>query len=127
MKYPTDRRGLATSPYILGYTYPTGSDLRYRRTQNHHLYFPRREYQEPMHRIFRNLLQNIYPMLAEEHNGIDSLHDTYAPPRMPRDVVMLDIIEEEIATAGVLTLIREKSTNTIYQISEERWEQIYGQ
>jgi hypothetical protein len=123
VRYPT-RDGLILPPYELGFTIPDSQAYARRNTQNHHGYFPRRAYDENWRRVFRNLLVNVYPMLSYEHNGIDSLHDSYAPPRMPKDSLMIDVIEEELATHSVIALVHEKRTNESYHLDLEKWEHI---
>lgn len=126
-RYPT-RNGLIISPYELGYIQPTEADRAIRgETQNHHSWWPKRNYETRVQSVFRNLVTNVYPMLVEEHNGHFGLHDRYDPPKMPTDVQMIDVVEQYIAENGVIHAIHEKRTNDVYRIHPDQWAQIRGQ
>jgi hypothetical protein len=110
-RYPQSS-GILVSPYELGYTQPSKVELSLRRrTQNHHGFWPRRNYETRVQSVFRNLVSNVYPMLVEEHNGNSGLHDRYDPPRMPSEVQMIDVLEQYIAENGVIHAVHEKRTN----------------
>lgn len=122
MRYPTDRRGLIIPPYQLGFTIPTEEQLQTRRvTTRHHGYWQRRNYGTQIESIFRNLVTNAFDLLREQH---EDLHHDYDAPIKPKDVVMIDVLEEHLSTYGVIECIREKSTHSTYQVTQEQWERI---
>jgi hypothetical protein len=108
------------------YASPTEAQLHTRHaTNNHHVYFDRADYiHGPRWRgIFRSLVPHVYPMLVTDHFD---LHDQFDAPKMPRDGLMIDVIDEYAALNGVLNLVHEKRTNETYQITLEQWERIRG-
>jgi len=124
MRYPT-RNGLIISPYELGYSEPTEQQFNTRgRVTIHHGYYNRQDFRsERLHSIFRNLVTNTYPLLAEQHT--DSHKDYSAPPK-PNDFLMQDVIEEYLATNGVIDCIYEKRTRQTHQITPDQWQNIRG-
>lgn len=126
MKYPC-RNGQAISPYELGFQTPSDTQQQTRRrTNNHHAYFSGAQYRDNrVHFIFRNLVTHIYPLLVEEHA---LLHEDYSPPPRPKEAMMVDIIDEYLATNGVVHCIRERQTRERYEIQAEDWQHIrnYG-
>lgn len=128
MGAPT-RNGLVIPPYELGYTVPTDAQINQRGVvTNHHGYYPRRLYIcSQIDRIFRNLTPNVYPMLGTEHNiGRDNYHSRFEPPKKPKDTLMIDVIEEHLATHGTIECVRENKTNEVYEIPLESWEMVKG-
>lgn len=113
MKYPTGEDGLAVSPYELGFRVPTPEDYEIRGgVEMHHLYFfkswynPEADGYGAWRQVFRNLVTNVVPIVTHEHNAgfAGSLHDTYKPPRQPKDSVMIDVVEHELAENGLIRL-----------------------
>lgn len=111
-KYPS-QDGLAINPYELGFAVPTPEQLATPlRVEYHHIYHYGRWYDPESdgygawRQVFRNLVPNVVPMLREQHNaGIPgSVHNRYKPPVMPKDAVMIDFCEEQLAMHGVLEL-----------------------
>ena len=49
-------------------------------TDQHHIYYPKREYSSPLEKTFRNLGENIVEICRSEHNEI---HATQEPPEKP--------------------------------------------
>lgn len=49
-------------------------------TDEHHKYYPRRDYHMPVEKAFRNLPENIEPECRYEHQKI---HDEQEPPEKP--------------------------------------------
>ena len=118
MLYPT-RNGLIIPPPELGFEVVTPQR---RVTSNHHGYFPRHYYDETAVRhVFRNLVDNVYPMMIPDH---DELHHQFAAPRPPKDVVMYEIIDEAISLHGAVEVVRESKTAATYLVDSERWERI---
>ena len=113
MKYPSDSNGLAVSPYELGFQIPSEEAYQIKGgVEMHHRFHPRVWYNPESdgygawRQVFRNMEVNIDPLLTQEHNkGFQgSVHDKYTPPRMPRDVTMIDFVEAELASGGVILL-----------------------
>lgn len=113
MKYPSDVNGLAVSPYELGFQVPLEQDYQIRGgVEMHHRYHSRSWYNSESdgygawRQVFRNLASHLDPMLTQEHNkGFQhSLHDKYTPPRVPKDSLMIEVVEQELATSGVILL-----------------------
>lgn len=117
-RYPTSQ-GLAIPIQQLGYEVV----LPERRiTSQHHLYFPRRLYdQTPIRHLFRNLVDHVQTMNNAEH--ID-LHYRFTGPVMPKEGLMIDVLDEYVALNGVLDFVSEKRTNSIYQLMPEQWQEI---
>ena len=106
MKYPSDTNGLAISPYELGFQVPSeeayqikGGVEMHHRYHSNAWYKPESDGYGAWRQVFRNLEVNIDPLLTQEHNRgfAGSLHDKYTPPRMPKDSVMIEFIENELA------------------------------
>ena len=124
MRYAT-RNGLIISPYELGYLEPTEQQFNTRRrVTTHHGYWTGTSYHSNrLHTIFRNLVTNTYPLLVEEHQ---ELHEDYSAPPKPNDFLMQDVIEEYLATNGVIDCIYEKRTRQTHQITPDQWQNIRG-
>jgi hypothetical protein len=133
MKYPTNR-GLIVPPPELGFETVTP---KRRETTNHHGYYNRADYRDISYRrVFRGLITNVYTLDIQDHQ---ELHERYAPPVMPKDSLMIDVVEEYLATNGVIDVVREKRTCDTYQVTSDQWlalrsqyrggygSQIYGQ
>ena len=119
MRYPT-RNGLIIPPYELGFITPEENDFKYRRVTNHHHYWTRRQYEKTAVRhTFRNLVDNVSPLVVEQHRG---LHDKYSPPPIPHEGLMIDVLDEYLALNGVINLVREKATNEVREMSAEHWD-----
>lgn len=112
-------------PYELGRTVPTQEQIASRGVvTNHHLYFCKRDYMSIRWRqIFRALPEHVVPLLKEEHS---ELHNEFDPPKMPKDTLMIDVIEEHLATHGTIECVRENKTNEVYEIPLESWEMVKG-
>ena len=122
MRYPTNRLGIARSPYEVGFTVPTAEHLNVRRLVTiHHAQFERNRYDNRYRSIFRNLVTNVYPLLADEHA---ELHHDFDAPRRPRDSLMIEVIDDYLVMNGVIECIREKQTRQTYSIQPEEWRHI---
>lgn len=121
MRYPT-RNGLIVPPSELGFeTVPH----KRRETSNHHAYFNRAEYRDVSYRrIFRGLVTNVFTLSIYDHQ---ELHEVYSPPVMPKDIQMIDVVEEYLASNGVIDVVREKRTCNTYQIESDTWQNIKSQ
>ena len=123
MKYPI-RNGLVVSPYELGYSIPTQEQLDKRKvTTNHHGWYERNRYPDRLHKVFRNLITNVFPMIADQHMD---LHDIYTPPERPPIGLMIDVIEEQLAETGLIRCVYEQKTRMTHDISIEQWKHIRG-
>jgi len=109
-RHPSSQ-GLAVISYELGYAQPTPEQLHVPDlVQMHHRYHSRAWYQPESdgygawRQVFRNLEAHIDPLFTTDHNrGFrGSIHDRYAPPRMPKDAQMIEVVEEELAIHGVI-------------------------
>lgn len=122
MRYPT-RNGLIISPYELGYTQPTPEQQQARgRVNIHHGYYFRHSYDARLRGVFRNLITNTYPLIISEHS---ELHTRFnEQPRVPKEDLMIDVVEEYLSLNGVIHCIHEKKTKDIYEVSAEQWERI---
>ena len=58
-------------------------------TDEHHLYFPRSDYKQPVEKSFRNLPDNTVQLCRNEHN---ELHATEEPPEKPSIQYMAESI-----------------------------------
>ena len=115
---------MIVSPYELDFACPTGETIK---TTIHHAYWPRAKYEEGIHTVFRNLVTNTFELYPWDHNhGRYGLHATYDPPRAPREDQMIDVVEEYLASNGVIRCIREHATRSVYEVTEERWEKVRG-
>jgi hypothetical protein len=123
VRYPTRKNGLIIPPYELNFTVPTEEQLNTRRRATiHHGYYNRSNYSgERIHNIFRNLVTNVYPLLAEEHT---ELHNDFSPPIKPRETLMIDVVEEYLAVNGTVDCIRESKTRQVYQLTANEWERV---
>jgi hypothetical protein len=43
---------------------------------------------------------------------------------MPHEGLMIDVLDEYLSLNGVLNIVRERKTNTQYQIHAAEWQQI---
>lgn len=121
MRYPT-RNGLVIPPIELGYEIMRP---KRRETTNHHGYFNKAHYSDVSHRrVFRGLITNVYTLGIHDHQ---ELHETYGPPVMPKDILMIDVVEEYLANNGVIDVVREKRTCQTYQIESDTWQNIKSQ
>jgi hypothetical protein len=121
VKYPT-RAGLIVPPEELGY--PTVPHSR-RNTTNHHGYFNRVNYTDvSFRRIFRGLITNVYTLDLRDHQD---LHERYSAPVMPKDSLMIDVVDEYLAINGVIDVVREKRTCDTYQVFSDQWLAIRNQ
>jgi len=104
MRYPT-RNGLVIPPLELGFSLV---EPRRGVTTNHHGYWEREAYRTTRWRsVFRNLVTNVTPLPVIEHV---SLHEKYTPPVMPKDTLMIDVNEGQIAKKGVIKCVFEQKT-----------------
>ena len=120
MRYPI-RSGLVIPPSELGYaTVP----YERRKVTNHHWYWEKDRYHTARFRaVFRNLVTHVTPLLLEDHV---ELHERYSAPKQPSDVLMIDVVDEYLATNGVIHCVKEKSTCTVYQILPPEWASLKG-
>lgn len=117
-RYPTNKRGLAISPYELGFTEPSPEFIRSNVTNNHHSYFHSGQYTQEMHSIFRNLVSHLSPLYIPEHNY---LHDRYEAPKVPKVSTMVDVLEERLENFGYIEVVLKKCTNQTRIITPEQW------
>lgn len=119
MRWPT-RNGLIIPPHEIGFHVPTTEELNTRRAVTiHHGYWERERYLGLRHRtVFRNLITNVYPLLANEHTR---LHEDFDAPRRPKDSLMIEVLDDFISLHGVIECIREKQTRSTYLIQPEDW------
>ncbi len=122
MRYPT-RGGLILPPSEIGFSVPSPEAIERRgAVTTHHGYFERARYIDVRFRcIFRNLITNVYPMLADEHT---ELHCNYDAPRRPKDSLMIEVLDDYLTMNGVITCVREKHTRQPYDIQPEEWRHI---
>ena len=130
MKYPSTPEGLAVSPYELGFRIPTEEDYQIRGgVEMHHLYFPKAWYNPQSdgygawRGVFRNLVINIAPLLTQEHNAgfADSVHDKYRAPAMPPDFKMIEVIDNELFTNGIIKLHNYRREQPPRMMPEHQW------
>jgi hypothetical protein len=115
MRYPT-QRGLIVPPNELGIEI---MKPRRRETTNHHGYFNRIDYRDVSYRrIFRGLITNVYTLDIQAHQN---LHERYSAPVMPKDALMIDVVDEYLAINGVIDVVREKRTWETYQVTSDQW------
>jgi hypothetical protein len=122
LRYPS-RKGVAVSPYELGYAEPPAREAcEDGQTAIHHGQFERASYQDEKYKvIFRNLVDHAFPMFTEEHF---LLHDRFDPPTVPKPSVMIDVVEAYLAEHGIIHAIKERKTRTVYQVQSEEWQSI---
>lgn len=129
MKYPSVD-GLAINPNELGYFTPTNEQIYTGGlVEMHHRYHFSRWYDPESdgygawRQVFRNLEVNIDPLLTGEHNKAyrGSLHERYSPPAMPKDVVMIDFVEQELYTNGMLLLHNFRRSMPPKVMSAAQW------
>jgi len=124
MRWSTTRSGLAVPPYERGCHVVTPEELETRRLVTmHHGQWPRRNYDERYASVFRNLITNVYPLLAHEHA---ELHNEYDPPKRPPNSLMIEVVDDFLAINGVIECVREKKTRSTYQIDADAWQVIKG-
>lgn len=117
-RYPR-RDGLAIPIQELGYEVVLPER---RKTSQHHLYFERRLYdQTPIRHLFRNLVTHVQTMENLPHQ---ELHYRFTGPVMPREGLMIDVLDEYVALNGVLDFVSEKRTSQTYQLMPEQWQEI---
>ena len=115
MRYPV-RNGLAIPTEELGFE---RVPHQRRLTTNHHSYFCREQYKDSrVKQIFRGLLPHVVTLSISDHM---ELHERYSAPIMPRDGLMIDVIDEYLSLNGVIDVVREKRTNETYEILPEQW------
>ncbi len=94
------------------------------KTSNHHLHWPRQDYQDKRHQqIFRGLVSNVQTMWNNDHIY---LHEKYSAPIMPSDFLMIDVVEEYLSLHGVIDVVCEQKTNEHYQVTSHQWDRIIG-
>lgn len=122
MRYPTRGKKII-SPYELGYHAPTFEEQTVKRlVTQHHGYFEKARYHDVRFRsVFRNLVTNVYPLLASDHTD---LHIEYDAPIMPPDSLMIEVIEEHLSLNGFIECVREKKTKSTYRVEQPEWEHI---
>lgn len=119
MKYPTRRSGLIVPPAEIGLTVPTPEQLQTRRVCTvHHGYWERHRYDIRHRAVFRSLVTNTFPLLAEEH--VD-LHEKFDAPKRPRDSLMIEVLDDYLVMNGVIECVKEKATRQVYRIQPEEW------
>lgn len=120
MRYPTNRLGLVVLPSELGFAVPTPEQLAVRRlTTIHHGFWERARYNDVRFRsVFRNLVTNTFPLLADEHL---QLHEDYDAPKRPKDSLMVEVVDDYLTMNGVIHCIREKHTRSCFEIQPADW------
>lgn len=128
-KYPS-RDGLAVSPYELGFTEPTPEQITtHKRVEFHHIYHYGRYYDQESdgygawRQVFRNMVANVVPLLIEEHNGApQTLHGRYRPPQIPKDALMIDVLEQEITESGLILQHTPRRAAAPRIITPDQWQ-----
>ncbi len=123
MSYPVNKNGIALSVAQLGIEI---ASFTRGKTSNHHLEFPRTNFNrtDRMYRsVFRNLLPMVETVAIQDHLYI---HDRWSHPKMPRDIVMIDYVEQYLAEHGAIECVYEKRTNQTHIVEQHVWE-IYKQ
>lgn len=130
MKYPLDINGLAVSPYELGFQIPSEEAYQISGVVEMHHRYHSRAYYNPesdgygaWRKVFRNLEIHIDPLLTQEHNRgfAGSLHDKYTPPRVPKDSTMIEVVEQELATSGVILLHNYRRSEPPKIMTTNQW------
>lgn len=128
MRYPTRRNGLIVPPAEIGFTVPTVEQLQTRGlTSIHHGYYPAPRFDSERYAsVFRNLIDNTYPMLNVEHNqGKPTLHSRYREGvKRPSDSLMIEVVDDYLMMNGVIVCVKEHRTCSTYQIQPEEWRHI---
>lgn len=118
MRYPT-RNGLVVPITEIGFDEVPHER---RRTTNHHLYFCREWYTDTRYKqVFRGLLSHLVTMPIEQHQ---ELHKIFEPPKIPKDSLMIEVVDEYLFIHGQIDVVREKRTNETYQVTAEQWQNI---
>lgn len=73
----------------------------------------------PLHRAFRGLFSRVVIMEIPAHTN---LHREYSAPRIPKDIVMADVIEEYYLEHGQIDIVREKRTCETYELDVDTWQ-----
>jgi len=123
MRWPTRRSGLIVPPSELGFTTPTPEQVHTRRICTvHHGYWEHARYNDVRFRsVFRNLVDNTFLLMADEHLN---LHEEYDAPKRPKDSVMIEVVDDYLSMNGVIHCIKEKHTRGVYQIQPDEWHHI---
>lgn len=124
MRWPVDERGIAKSVTEVGIEVV---EFKRHETSNHHLEHPRRNFNmadKKWRSVFRNILPLVETIKVPDHIYA---HDMFDPPKMPRDIVMIDYVEEYLETHGIIECVYEKRTNQYYQIESGTWHNIKSQ
>ena len=120
MKWPSSN-GLAVPITEMGYEMVLPER---RKTSQHHLFYERRMYTKRYQQVFRGLVSNVYTMYIHDHQD---LHERYSAPVMPKDIQMIDVVEEYLSLNGVIDVVKEHRTSEIYQIESGTWQNIKSQ
>lgn len=91
-------------------------ELRRHFTNQHHIYYPRREYTSPVESAFRRLSENIVEMCRWEHI---QLHDEQDPPPKPDLQTMAEAIV--YAEVHMTRKVQEHVTEVLNKAAEEYW------
>lgn len=117
-RYPRYESGLARPVTELGFE--VVEQVR-GKTNNHHLYYPRPNYQSPLKTTFRNLTDHVHPMWIVEHN---ILHRRYSETQIPHEQLMIEVLDEYMALNGVINCVYENKTNQLRQVTQNMYERI---
>jgi hypothetical protein len=128
-KYPS-QDGLALHPYELGFTEPTTEQIQTPKcVEYHHIYHYGRYYEPESdgygawRSVFRDLVPNVVPLLIGEHNGLPaSLHNRYKPPQIPKDIVMIDFVESQLAENGLILLHNHRRSQPPRMLTPRDWQ-----
>lgn len=114
-RYPS-KNGIALPVQEVGYeTVPHERG----KTTNHHRQYTREQYRQTrIGQVFRGLLSNLDILTLPDHVN---LHNRFAPPIMPSEVQMIDVVEEYLFLHGQIDVVREKKTNETYPIFQDQW------
>lgn len=121
MRYPVNGQGLALPVTEVGFDV---AQHQRRITNRHHLQYERNNYTSPLQRVFRGLSSRVVDMWITDHS---ELHERFSAPRMPKDIAMIDCVEEYLSLHGVIDVVREKRTHETYQIESDTWQNIISQ
>lgn len=88
------------------------------------MYWERQKYKDLRWRsVFRNLVDHVVSLPIEEHK---KLHEIYTGPKVPKDTLMIDTVEDYLDEHGQIDCVREHDTNSVYQIHPNEWMFIKG-
>ena len=69
--------------------------------------------------IFRGLLPHVQTMRTDDHI---ELHERFSGSVVPKDSLMIDVIDEYLSLNGVIDVVREKRTRETYELTADQWD-----